>query len=167
VALLSTNHKCTHPCLRCSKENPGVEYFNDYEEFWGCDPPVRCLWKMKMESRLHRYRCSCKDLRVYPMSVVKVNKPFYTIWAMTCDITLICLSYVWKSDPGTHMRCIQFSLEKRVWQLYGSIHAFVDFHLLALVIFVSFSGYFVGFSCVACFFDSKVFVFGFLCGYHM
>jgi hypothetical protein len=33
VALLSTNHKCTHPCLRCSEENPGVEYFSDYEEF--------------------------------------------------------------------------------------------------------------------------------------
>jgi hypothetical protein len=35
VALLSTNHKCTHPCLCCSEENPGVEYFGDYEEFWG------------------------------------------------------------------------------------------------------------------------------------
>jgi hypothetical protein len=33
VALLSTNHKCTHPCLRCSEENPGVEYFIYYEEF--------------------------------------------------------------------------------------------------------------------------------------
>jgi hypothetical protein len=35
VALLSTNHKSTHPCLRCSEENPGAEYFSDYEEFWG------------------------------------------------------------------------------------------------------------------------------------
>jgi hypothetical protein len=33
VALLSTKHKCTHPCLRCSEKNPGVEYFTDYEEF--------------------------------------------------------------------------------------------------------------------------------------
>jgi hypothetical protein len=33
VALLSTNQKCTHPCLRCSEENLGVEYFIDYEEF--------------------------------------------------------------------------------------------------------------------------------------
>jgi hypothetical protein len=66
VALLSTNHKCTHPCLRCSEKNLGVEYFIDYEEFWGCDQPVRSLWKMKMESCLHNYRCSCKDLRVYP-----------------------------------------------------------------------------------------------------
>jgi hypothetical protein len=31
-----------------------------------CDQPVRCLWKMKMESRLHSYRCLCKDLRAYP-----------------------------------------------------------------------------------------------------
>jgi hypothetical protein len=35
VALLSTNHKCIHPYLRCSEKNPGVEYFTDYEEFWG------------------------------------------------------------------------------------------------------------------------------------
>jgi hypothetical protein len=35
MALLSTNHKCTHTCLRCSEENPRVEYFNNYEEFWG------------------------------------------------------------------------------------------------------------------------------------
>jgi hypothetical protein len=33
VALLSINHKCTHPCLHCSVENPGVEYFIDYAEF--------------------------------------------------------------------------------------------------------------------------------------
>jgi hypothetical protein len=33
VALLSTNHKCTHPCLRYSEKNLGVEYFTDYEEF--------------------------------------------------------------------------------------------------------------------------------------
>jgi hypothetical protein len=35
VALLSTNHKCTHPFLRYSEENPRVEYFGDYEEFRG------------------------------------------------------------------------------------------------------------------------------------
>jgi hypothetical protein len=35
VALLSTKHKCTDPCLRCSKENPGEEFFIDYEEFRG------------------------------------------------------------------------------------------------------------------------------------
>jgi hypothetical protein len=33
MALPSTNHKCTHPCLRCSEENLRVEYFNDCEEF--------------------------------------------------------------------------------------------------------------------------------------
>jgi hypothetical protein len=36
-------------------------------------------------------------------------------WAMSCDITLMSLSYVWNCDPGTHMRCIQFSTENRVW----------------------------------------------------
>jgi hypothetical protein len=35
VALLSTSHKCTHPCLCCSEENHGEEYFGDYEGFWG------------------------------------------------------------------------------------------------------------------------------------
>jgi hypothetical protein len=35
VALLSTIHKCTHPCLRCLEKNLGEEYFGDYEEFWG------------------------------------------------------------------------------------------------------------------------------------
>jgi hypothetical protein len=35
---------------------------------------------------------------------------------MSCDITLMSLSYVWNCDPGTHMRCIRFSTENRVWQ---------------------------------------------------
>jgi hypothetical protein len=30
MALMSTNHRCTHPCLCCSEENLGVEYFGDY-----------------------------------------------------------------------------------------------------------------------------------------
>jgi hypothetical protein len=34
---------------------------------------------------------------------------------MFCDITLMSLSYVWNCDPGTHMRCIRFSTENRVW----------------------------------------------------
>jgi hypothetical protein len=42
-----------------------------------CDPPVRCLWKMKMVSHRHSYRCSCEDLRVYPRECNKVNKPFF------------------------------------------------------------------------------------------
>jgi hypothetical protein len=46
--------------------------------------------------------------------------------------------------------------------LYGSIHGCLDFLLLARVIFVSFSGYFVGFSCVACSINFEEFVFGFL-----
>ena len=32
--LLSTHHKCTHPCLNCcSEENFEVENFDDFEEF--------------------------------------------------------------------------------------------------------------------------------------
>jgi hypothetical protein len=34
---------------------------------------------------------------------------------MSCDITLMSLSYVSNCDPGTHMRCIRFSTENRVW----------------------------------------------------
>jgi hypothetical protein len=45
------------------------------------------------------------------VSVIKVNKLLCTFWAMSCDITLMCLSYVWNCDPGTHMRCIWFSSE--------------------------------------------------------
>jgi hypothetical protein len=45
-----------------------------------------------------------------------INKTFFcTIWALFCDITLMSLSYVWNCDPGTHMRYIRFSSEKRVW----------------------------------------------------
>jgi hypothetical protein len=95
VGLLSTNHKCTHPYLRCSEENPGVEYFINYEEFWGCDQPVRSPWKMKMESRLHCYRCSSKDFRVYPRECKKVNKSFLyvlsnVLWYYTHD-SIICV----------------------------------------------------------------------------
>jgi hypothetical protein len=50
------------------------------------------------------------------VSVIKVNKSFLYVWALFCDITLMSLSYVWNSDPGTHMRCMRFSSEKQVWQ---------------------------------------------------
>jgi hypothetical protein len=80
-----------------------------------CDPPVRCLWKMKMESHRHSYHCSCKDLRVYPRECNKVNKSFLyvlsnVLWYYT-HLSIICVNY----DPGTHMRCIWFCSEKRVW----------------------------------------------------
>jgi hypothetical protein len=38
---------------------------------------------------------------------------------MSYDITLMSLSYVWNCDPGTHMRCIRFSSEKRVWHPFN------------------------------------------------
>jgi hypothetical protein len=50
--------------------------------------------------------------------------------------------------------------------VYGSFHGCVDLLLVARVIFVSFSSYFGGFSCAACFFDSEVFGFGFVGGDH-
>jgi hypothetical protein len=50
--------------------------------------------------------------------------------------------------------------------VYGSFHGCVDFLLVAHVIFVSFSSYFVGFSCAPCSFDSEVFGFGFVGGDH-
>jgi hypothetical protein len=69
VALLSTNHKCTYPCL-CSyavqRRTPEWSTSSTMRSSEACDQPVRCMWKMKMELYLHSYRCSCKDLCVYP-----------------------------------------------------------------------------------------------------
>jgi hypothetical protein len=49
---------------------------------------------------------------------------------------------------------------------HSSIHGCVDFLLVAHVIFVSFSGYFVRFACAACSSDSGVFEFEFVDGDH-
>jgi hypothetical protein len=48
--------------------------------------------------------------------------------------------------------------------VYGSFHGCVDFLLVALVILVSFSAIFVGFSCAPCSFNSEVFGFRFVVG---
>jgi hypothetical protein len=50
--------------------------------------------------------------------------------------------------------------------VYGSFHGCVDLLLVARVIFVSFRAIFVGFSCVACSFDSEVVGFRFVGGDH-
>jgi hypothetical protein len=37
---------------RCSEENIGEEFYNDFEEFyWLVSPPVKCLWKRKTKIR--------------------------------------------------------------------------------------------------------------------
>jgi hypothetical protein len=62
-----------------------------------CDQPVRCLWKMKMKSRLQSYRCSCKDIRVYPRECNKVDKSFLyvlsnVLWYYT-HLSIICVKF--------------------------------------------------------------------------
>jgi hypothetical protein len=51
-------------------------------------------------------------------------------------------------------------------RVYESFQGCVNFLLVARVIFMSFQTIFVGFTCVACSFDSEVFGFRFLCGDH-
>jgi hypothetical protein len=50
--------------------------------------------------------------------------------------------------------------------VYGIFHGCVDFLLVARVIFMSFSGYFRWIFVSGYSFDSDVFAFRFICGYH-
>jgi hypothetical protein len=102
-----------------------------------CDPPFRCLWKMKMESRLHCYCCSCKDLRVYPRECNKVNKPFLyvlsnVLWYYT-HLSIICVKcWSWRTYE---MHSVFF--EKRVWQLADRCPASCPTCVLSIFIMLS------------------------------
>jgi hypothetical protein len=55
-----------------------------------CDPPVRCLWKMKMVSHRHSYHFSCKVLRVDLCECNKVHKPFLYVVSI---VFFVCCKY--------------------------------------------------------------------------
>jgi hypothetical protein len=104
VALLNTNHKCTHPCL-CVVQRRTLEGSTSMatRSYGACDPRVRCMWKMKMVSHHHSYRCSCKDLRVYAYECKKYNKSFLyslsiILWYLTSKSTMceiMTLAHIW------------------------------------------------------------------------
>jgi hypothetical protein len=121
VALLSTNHKCTHPC-KYSVQKTTLRRSTSVttRKFEACDNPVTCLWKMKMISHRYSYRCSCKDLRVYPYGCNKVNKPLMYVFEYCLVIFHFYFYHMCEILILTHMRCIWFSSKKRVWH-YGDL----------------------------------------------
>jgi hypothetical protein len=55
--LLSSNHKCAHPCLLAVQRRTLEKSTSATPRSSEAGvPPVMCLWKMKMELRFHSYR---------------------------------------------------------------------------------------------------------------
>jgi hypothetical protein len=73
-----------------------------------CSQPVRCCGRWRWSRVFIVIVVRVKTFVSTLVSVIKLINLFCTFWEMSCDITLICLSYVWNYDPGTHMRCIRF-----------------------------------------------------------
>jgi hypothetical protein len=95
VALLSTNHKCTHPCLRCSEKNPGVEYFtttrSSEDAINQSEACGRWRWSRVFIVIVVRVKTFVSTF----VSVIKVNKPLLyvlsnVLWYYTHE-SIICV----------------------------------------------------------------------------
>jgi hypothetical protein len=107
VALLGTNHKCTHPCLLLLRSKR-CEVVEDGDDARHTQPPIDCLWSWRLRFELYNSDrivslfmflygyCYCYSL----MSIVCMKlDPGMHIGMHYSLMSTVCM----KLDPGMHI----------------------------------------------------------------